>query len=183
MIEILAGEQITLRQLHQGYAQELFRLVDKNREHLRTFLPWLDANQTQADSEQFIEMCQQHYLKNGTIQFAINYNNQLAGLVGFHPISTLNRSGAIGYWLAKEFCSKGIVTRATKEVIKYGFEHLHLNRIEIKCATQNTASNWVAQKLGLKHEGILRQAEWLYDHFVDHNVYSVLSNEYKKEST
>lgn len=33
-----------------------------------------------------------------------------------------------------------------------------------------------------QEEGILREAEWLYDHYVDHVLYSLLSSEWKESS-
>jgi ribosomal-protein-serine acetyltransferase len=46
------------------------------------------------------------------------------------------------------------------------------------CATENEKSCAVPERLGFRREGIERQAEWLYDHFVDHAVYSALASEW-----
>jgi ribosomal-protein-serine acetyltransferase len=62
--------------------------------------------------------------------------------------------------------------------VEAGFHELGLNRIEIRCATGNKRSRSVAERLGFKPEGILRQSEWLYDHYVDHAVYAMLHEEF-----
>jgi hypothetical protein len=46
--------------------------------------------------------------------------------------------------------------------------------------TDNHRSQAVCDRAGLKKEGVLRQAEWLYDHFLDMSVNSVLSTEWKE---
>ena len=107
-----------------------------------------------------------------------DYKDQLVGMNGFHGIS--NKWGSIGYWVAKPFCGKGIATRTSRALINYGFEKNNLNLIELRAATDNTSSRRVAENLGMKLDGILRQREWLYEHFVDHAVYSVLKSEWTR---
>ena len=46
--------------------------------------------------------------------------------------------------------------------------------IILHCASGNLKSRSVAERLGFVQEGILREAEWLYDHYVDLVVYSML---------
>jgi ribosomal-protein-serine acetyltransferase len=56
---------------------------------------------------------------------------------------------------------------------------LNLNRLVITCATQNQKSRAIPERLGFVHEGIARDAEWLYDHFVDHDIYAKLHCDWK----
>jgi ribosomal-protein-serine acetyltransferase len=42
------------------------------------------------------------------------------------------------------------------------------------CAVGNTKSRAVPERLGFVQEGILHDAEWLYDHYVDLVIYSIL---------
>ncbi|KAL0488286.1 ribosomal N-acetyltransferase [Acrasis kona] len=57
-------------------------------------------------------------------------------------------SGEIGYWMAEEFCGKGITTTSTKEVMDLvAFEQLRLKTVELHCAQGNIASRRVAEKL------------------------------------
>jgi ribosomal-protein-serine acetyltransferase len=55
-----------------------------------------------------------------------------------------------------------------------------LNRIEARVATGNHASQAVCDRAGLKKEGVLREAEWLYDHYVDLTVNSILKSEWEE---
>jgi ribosomal-protein-serine acetyltransferase len=73
------------------------------------------------------------------------------------------------------------MTTAVRALIDNGFQDLDLNRIQARVATANYPSLAVCDRLGLKREGVLRQAEWLYDHYVDLTMNSVLRSEWKAQ--
>jgi ribosomal-protein-serine acetyltransferase len=100
--------------------------------------------------------------------------------VGHHYLDRPNRSTQLGYWLGEEFQGRGIMTRAVRALIELTFNTWRLNRIEIRCATGNQPSCRLAERLGACLEGTARDAEWLYDRFVDHRVYSILAREWKE---
>ena len=56
---------------------------------------------------------------------------------------------------------------------------LKLNRVEIRCATGNKRSRAIPERPGFTQEETVRQAEWLYDRFVDHTVYGMLASEWQ----
>ena len=66
----------------------------------------------------------------------------------------------------------------SKTLISEGFRQLELNRIQATVATENYPSQAVCDRLGLKKEALLRQAEWVNDHFVDLTMNSVLRGEW-----
>ena len=72
------------------------------------------------------------------------------------------------------------VTKACRTLITYAFTELGLNKVEICCATENIRSCAIPKRLGFKQEGILRDAEWLYNHFVDHAVFGMLAREWQR---
>ena len=90
----------------------------------------------------------------------------------------MNRSTSIGYWLAEGYQGKGIMIKSCRSLIDYAFGNLGLNRVEIRCAVENSRSRAIPKNLGFTKEGIIRDAEWLYDHYVDHVVYGMLSEEW-----
>ena len=71
------------------------------------------------------------------------------------------------------------MTRATARLTDYTFSHQRCNRVLLHCALGNLKSRAVAERLGFVQEGILREAEWLYDHYVDLVVYSMLQRDWR----
>jgi len=167
-----------LELINQSHADELFNLIEDNREYLKQWLPWLDINRYLQNTIDFIKISQIQYERNETVQFALMYKRQVAGVIGFHRIDWLNRSTSIGYWIGEQYQGNGLITKACSRVLDYSFGRMGLNRIEIRCATENKKSRAIPIRLGFKEEGLVRQAEWLYDHFVDHVVYGMLESEW-----
>ena len=175
---IVVDNDISLYLFEEQDAAEIFALVDANRAHLRAWLPWIDATQSVEDELTFIRLMREGYENNDDFACLIRYRGQVAGTIGCHFIGHLNRSSEIGYWLGKTFEGKGIMTRACKAMVSYAFKELQMNRIQIRCATGNVRSCAIPQHLGFIREGVMRQSEWLYDHFVDLVLYSMLANEW-----
>jgi ribosomal-protein-serine acetyltransferase len=105
----------------------------------------------------------------------------IVGLVAFNSIDKMNRCATMGYWLTKSQTGRGLMTTAVKVLISEGFRQLELNRIQARVAAVNYPSQAVCDRLGLKKEGILRQAEWANDHFIDLTMNSVLRSEWKQK--
>lgn len=174
----LIDQDLILVLLNETYAKSIFELIAKNRDYLRNWLPWVDGVNSAEDISQFLERVGEQYRAGNGPNYAIFYKTELAGIIGFHPVDWPNRNAEIGYWIGQEFTGMGLVTRAALLLFGIGFQTLKLNKIEIRCAAENLLSRGVAQRLGMIYEGTLRQEEWLYDHFVDHVVYSMLIDEF-----
>lgn len=170
---------LRLRLLEPRDADVVFRLLDSSRAYLREWLPFLDATRSSADTRAFIESGLQRYAAQNGAEIGLWYRGELAGVLGLHFIDWANRSTSLGYWLGEPYQGKGIMTRSCKAVIDILFHEYGLNRVEIRAATGNHKSRAVAERLGFQYEGCKRQAEWLYDHYVDHAVYSLLAQEWK----
>ena len=167
-------EESDLELLKESHADELFDLIEENREYLKEWLPWLDNNRYLQNTIDFIRITQIQYERNETVQFAILHKGKIAGIVGFHRIDWINRATAIGYWIGEQYQGRGLITKSCSRVLDYSFGRMGLNRIEIRCATENAKSRAIPERLGFKEEGLIRDAEWLYDHYVDHIVYGIL---------
>lgn len=78
------------------------------------------------------------------------------GGVSLRPLEHASRTANCGYWLRSTEAGKGYMTRAVRFVLAYGFERLGLERIEIVMQAENVASKRVAEKVGARFEGVLR---------------------------
>lgn len=180
MLEYKLNDDITLRMFNTDDADELFELTIASKPYLREWLGWLDYIETVEDSKRNIEGRIKGLIETGgrPKSFAIMYKGELAGTIGFNEIDRGIQCGTIGYWLGQDFQGKGIMSQAFEKVIEYGFRDLKLNKTEIRVATENVKSRALPERFGFKEEGVIRDAEWLYDRYVDHVVYGLLRDEF-----
>ncbi|MCX6120223.1 MAG: GNAT family protein [Ignavibacteriales bacterium] len=179
MPSLRIDDDVVLKILEPEDAEALFALVDCNRLYLRQWLPWVDTNTTLEKSRLFILSAQDQHKLNFGFQCGIWFRGALAGIIGFHSIDWMNRNVEIGYWLGEKFQGRGIVTNACRTLVDYAFYEYQLNRVQIRCATGNKKSNAIIERLGFFKEGNTRQAEFLYDHYVDLFVYGMTADEWK----
>lgn len=179
---IQINDSLILELNHLSHAEENYALIISNRVYLKEWLTWVDKIQTLEDSKNYIISSIQKTEQQTDYGFVIKFKENIIGRIGLHFIDSINKTGAIGYWISEGFQGQGIITNSCKALIKYGFIELNLNRIEIKCATQNLKSKAIPEKLHFKLEGIQRQAEFLNNQFTDLYVYSLLKEEWIKSN-
>ncbi|MGC9452323.1 MAG: GNAT family N-acetyltransferase [Oceanipulchritudo sp.] len=170
---------LSLRVLRPNEAGMLFSLVEENRNHLREWLPWVDATRSPVDTRKFLEMSYSGFLRGAGFNYGIRFCGGLVGVIGFHGFDRVNRVTSLGYWLSVDHCGQGIMRQSVAACVEFAFHVQEMNRLYVRCATGNQRSRRIPEALGFVHEGTQRQAEWLYDHFVDLEVYSVLASEWK----
>ncbi len=177
---ILPIDQDTeLRLVDKNHTVEFLTLIDRSRDYLREWLAWLDITRTPHDLENFLERSQREFEQKQSYALWIQHRQSIVGIIHLREIDRANRKAMIGYWVGQEFRGRGFAKKATKAICDFAFEELKLNRLEIRCAAGNTASQAIPISLGFLREGTLRQNEWLYDHFVDHLVFSMLVSDWK----
>lgn len=178
LLLLTAHPALRLRLLREEDASELFALVDRNRAWLRLWLPWLDGNTTPSHSLAFIQWMQRQHADGRGFACGLIFKGRLIGVAGPHVIEAANRACQLGYWLDEAHTRQGLMTAAVRALVAHAFTAMDLNRVEIRAATGNHASQAVCERLGLLREGVLRDAEWLYDHYVDLTVNSMLARDW-----
>jgi ribosomal-protein-serine acetyltransferase len=174
-----AGRGLELRPLLLRDAKALFALVEANRQRLRRWLPWPDANRSVQDSRAYILRVRGLARLGAGQSFGLWWKERLVGVAGFVWIDAANGSAAIGYWLGQEAEGHGLMSAAVSALLRHGFRTLGLNRIEIRAGVRNHRSRAIPRRLGFRHEGTLRQTERLPDRYVDHAVYALLAEEWR----
>ena len=113
-------------------------------------------------------------------QCGIWYVGTLVGVIGLHEINHMHRKTSLGYYLDKQFEGRGIMTQAVEALIKYCFDEIDLNRIEISAAANNEKAKLFLKDWDLL-EGMLRDNELLNGIYSSSYIYSLLKSEYNSK--
>ena len=169
----LINPGLELRQLQLADAPALFAVVEANRPALREWLPWVDATNKAADSEAYIRGTLHDFKETRAFTCGIWSMGRLVGVIGHNRIDWANRIGFPAYWLAPDSQGKGIMPLCCRAVIENAFTALQLNRLIVAVATDNLRAQKIPERLGFAKISTLCKAEWLYDRYVDHFIYSL----------
>ncbi|MGA8726886.1 MAG: GNAT family protein [Acidimicrobiales bacterium] len=111
--------------------------------------------------------------------FGIFLEGRFAGEI---TLSSIQRgpfqNGAIGYWIDEELAGSGLVPEAVVVVLQFAFETLRLHRIEVAIIPRNFASRRVAEKLGLRNEGVALGYLEINGEWEDHVRYAMTAEEW-----
>jgi ribosomal-protein-serine acetyltransferase len=166
---------LELRLLQPADAPTLFALVDANRKSLREWLPWVDATTKLAHSQKFIAEALRDRAATRAFAAGIWSSGKLVGVIWHNRIDWANRVAFPAYWLVPEAQGRGIMAAACQAVIAHAFTQLRVDRVIVAVATENHRAQALVRRLGFTQISTLKKAEWLYDHFVDHQIYSLQS--------
>lgn len=174
-------DDLSLKFLELRDAERVFELTNNSRKYLREWLPWLDFTVKVEDTKAFINNSLKNFPENKSLNTVILFKEEIVGIAGFNEINWSNKTAYIGYWLGEGYQGNGIMTRVAKALTDYAINDLNLNKVEIRAAVENKKSRSIPERLGYVKEGCIRQAEWLYDHYVDHVVYGMLAEEWNEK--
>jgi ribosomal-protein-alanine N-acetyltransferase len=180
-LPVLETERLKLRPVCPRDSNDIYEYASEPE--VAKYVTW-EHHRTIADSIHFLRLVMQQYKEGLPSPWGIIYkeNNKLIGTAGYHRWVPGHSKAEFGYALSIDYWNKGIMTEAMKEILRFGFEELGLNRAEARCFIDNVSSERVMQKLGMKYEGILRQTVFIKDEFRDLKVYSLLRSEFLKNN-
>mgnify|MGYP000672157919 FL=1 len=180
MLKLILGPDAHLAHIEPHHAAELHALIHNSYDHIREWSNWLnDPDRTVEHTEEWVAKNRANYGSGNGYELGVWCGGKMAGQIGYNYFNNEDRRTEIGYWLGKEFQGKGLITRSCRALIDNAFNNLNLNRIEIRCGTENQKSRSIPEKLGFKLEGVARESEWLHDRFIDLAIYAMLADEWK----
>jgi ribosomal-protein-serine acetyltransferase len=171
--ELEVDPEILLRPLRLSETEQVFRLVQHNRKHLRAWLNWVNHVNSAAETRRFMMQINYRDIYSGRWVYGIWYQDRMVGLIDFNEGVRELRQVSIGYWLSEEYQRKGIVTRACMRCIDFAFREKGVRKILIKCASGNFRSQAVPQRLNFQWEGIERESGTLNGKPVDMVIFAL----------
>lgn len=156
---------------------------------------WIFANGTDEELMQYLGMTpsqlesEKFKVKNGMTTYRMTFKmfalveketGITVGRCALHNWFKEHRRSEVGYNMTQDsFKGKGFMKEALREIVRFGFEELDLNRIEALIGPTNTPSLRLVQGLGFIQEGILRQ-HWTVNGISDDSVmYGLLKSEWE----
>jgi ribosomal-protein-alanine N-acetyltransferase len=104
-------------------------------------------------------------------------SGEFIGEAGMSLSADRFKLGEIFYNLLPEQWGKGYGTEIAKALIKFGFEKLHLHKIEAGVATENKRSIRVLEKAGMTQEGLRRKILPIRGEWKDNYHYAIIEDE------
>ena len=181
MTEIRVDDDILLRWPTIADAEDIFALIDSNRDHLSRWLEWVETVRSVEDERRWIEICARMQSEGTGTPPVLVYQGVTAGSVGTESFDLLRKSCEIGYFLSEHLQGRGIMTRACRSILSFVFDTLGMNRVQIRVMPQNMRSIAIPRRLGFVYEGVQRQAQLLHGQFYDFAVFSLLASEWANQ--
>ncbi|MFX0074813.1 MAG: GNAT family N-acetyltransferase, partial [Candidatus Hermodarchaeota archaeon] len=163
-----------------------------DRKHIDLFLKWFNDPEitqylimykpiTRDWEEEWFDVLKH---KEDSVYFSILLldSEKVIGNCAIHDINSKNRKCSCGITIGeKEYHSKGYGTEAMKMLVKYAFDTLNMNRIELTVYDFNIRAYKSYQKAGFIEEGRKRQARYHNGKYYDEIIMGILREDWEKK--
>jgi ribosomal-protein-alanine N-acetyltransferase len=148
--------RLWIRRLELSDAADYFELASDPAVSAETL--W-DRHASLGETVDYLTRVNQRFDVKQAIHWGIveKASGKLIGRTGLIHVDPVHEKAEIGYALARAYWSQGIVTEATREIVRYAFVQAGFHRLEARCNASNPGSYRVMEKLGMSFEGLLRE--------------------------
>lgn len=172
--KIIETERLILRPFKEGDAVAMFKHYT-NSEKVTEFLTWKPHGELKNTENYLKYVVLPAYEKSNTYRWAIELK-EIGEVIGVIDVVRSNEEkyrAELGWVIGDKFWGRGIMPEAGREVLKYLFSEGY-KRIEAIHDVANPKSGRVMDKIGMKHEGLLKKYEVNRDGvLVDCEMYAI----------
>lgn len=156
---VLTTARLTLRQVTETDGQALFDIFSDD--HVTEHYAW-DTFTSLAQGDELAARTAGQFRQREALRWGLllNGTDRIIGTCGYTRWNQENRFAVIGYDLARAYWRQGLMSEAVGAVLRFGFHHMALNRVEATVMTGNTASAALLRRMGFRSEGELRERVW-----------------------
>jgi RimJ/RimL family protein N-acetyltransferase len=154
----VVAADVTLRPWSEDDTDALIARI--NDADVAIFLDLVPQPYTPEDAREWFAISAEGWGAGTSASFGIHAHgiDGAVGGIGLRFLGDLDEGGAeVGYWVGAEARGRGVATAATRAAARWAFEAVpSLERLQLRAAVENVASNRVAEKAGFTREGVLR---------------------------
>lgn len=173
----LQTERLRVRPVQSGDLPDL--LVVNADESVTRFLPYA-AWQSTDDAEGWFARMTTLCADGHALQLVIaeRGNDRVIGTVLLFRFEEPSGRIELGYVVGRAQWGRGFAREALAAVLDHVFGPMGLRRVEAQVQPDNLASNALLQRLGFRHEGVLRQRWVAKGQAYDVNAWGLLADEW-----
>lgn len=157
----LLTKRTVVRRFREQDGQLLYRLVQKNYSFLEDhFTTSLEKANSLSNAEFFVREMLSNWLLQKSYSFGI-WEGEKADLIGVVRITNINwrvPTGELSFFIDYDHSGKGMMTEAMGAILAFAFRQLEIEKLYVRTAMDNYASQRVVRKWGFRREGDLRDA-------------------------
>ncbi len=171
------GGGAELRPLEPWQAEEFLAHIDRARDSVDPWIPWASVNHDLASATATLQRYADLQARDAGRLFGIWLGGTLVGGTMFVAFDTRSGCCEIGCWLEPAGTGRGLITRAARVLVDWALDTRGLHRVEWRCRPDNTASAAVAQRVGMRLEGTLREVFPWHGKRHDNQVWALLAGD------
>ncbi len=170
-------ERLTLRELTLEDRAEHARLTGNPDVVRYLYEDVLDAEESLAHLQRRIPA--RFPDERDWLNLAVEIDGRYLGEVGVYLGSIVNGHCEVGYVFLPEASGHGYATEATAAMVTFAFDELGAHRVAGRLDARNTASARLLERLGFRHEGTLRENEFVKGEWTDEAIYAITEVEWR----
>jgi len=176
---ILIDNKMMLRRPRDTDAEELYTLLDSNRDRLEWWSGWSSRVRSREDAAELIKSSIQHDEDLGSPLFVYD-SGALIGAVNVEPSKTEGNvaTADVRYWVGGEWEGRGLMIRACRAAVDAAIPHFELAGVTIHAGAGNMRARALAERLGFRMLRVDRGASATEDVI----VYSVSAADWAKNA-
>lgn len=168
---------IKLIELNTCYSEDFFEYISDPLVHKYITCDNIPKNLLEAKNELIYWINLFHNQQSIYWGILDTVNNKLIGSCGFNCFHPIHRKADLSYELSSKYWNKGITTNCLREICKFAFNLMKINRIQSTVAIKNFSSIRVLEKLNFTKEGELQEYEVLHGIKTNFYIYSLLKDD------
>lgn len=106
---------------------------------------------------------------------------ELVGDMALNWVSEQHRTGEIGFVVAPACQGRGYAAEAARPFLDFAFRTMGLHRVIARAEARNAASVRVLEKLGMRHEGLFVENEWVKNEWQSEVFFAILESEWRRD--
>ncbi len=162
------------------HVRPLFHIIDHDRHYLRQWQNWPDYIRTLDDVRAIVRRSDEKRATNNGFDLVILYQGEIVGKIGLVYVAWGDSRTEIGYWLAKEYQGKGIMTRACRAVTDYALTEMGLEGVHVRVAVGNMGSRAIPERIGFANTGVLPNKTWLHGQRIQEVLYIMTIEKWRR---